>query len=70
MLAVGRRRAPRATRGPVEGGLRAPRRSPEVARVRRCVRIWSITTDCVMNATIRIGPAHRGHATITTDCVM
>jgi len=38
LLAVGRRLAPRATGAAVDGGLRALRRSPNVARVRRCVR--------------------------------
>ena len=32
------------------------------ARVRRCVSIWSITDDCVMNATMRITPWQDGHA--------
>ena len=43
VLSVGRRRAPRATDAAVEGGLRAPDRTPAAERVRRCVRIWSIT---------------------------
>ena len=60
MLAVGRRLA-------VDGGRRALRRSSDVAWVRRCVRIWSITADGVMNATIRIGPAQCGHASGSTS---
>ncbi len=54
--AAGRRRAPRATDAPVEGGLRAPGRAAAAARVRRCVRIWPITVVCVMHATIRMVP--------------
>ena len=54
VLAVGRRRAPRATDAPVEGGLRAPGRASAAARMRRCVRVWSITAVCVGNGTIRM----------------
>lgn len=43
VLAAGRRRAPRATDAPIEGGRRAPGRASAAARVRRCARIWSIT---------------------------
>ena len=61
MPAIGCRRPPRTMDAQVEGGLRAPGRFPGAERVRRCVRIWSITVDRVMNATIRIEPAHCGH---------
>ncbi len=70
VLAVGRRRVPRvprATDAAVEGGLRAQACAPAAARVRRCVRIWSITADCVMNATIRIGPTQCGHTSGSTS---
>jgi len=40
-----------------------------VACVRRSVRIWSITAACVMHATIRIGPAQRGHASGSTSSI-
>lgn len=39
--------APRAADGLVQSGLRAPGWSPAAARVRRCVRIWSITAAYV-----------------------
>src|SRR5450830_927166 len=58
--------APRAPAETVDGGLRAPGRSPETARVRRGVRSWSITTDGVRHATICIGPAQCGHASGST----
>ena len=48
--------------GDSDGGLRAPPGATVVARVRRCVRIWSITDVWVMNAMIRMGPRHVGHA--------
>ena len=67
MPAVGRRRVPRATDAAIEGGLRAPGRAPAVVRLRRCVRIWSITDACVMHATIRIGPAQGGHTSGSTS---
>ncbi len=40
----------------VDGGLRGPACASRAARVRRWVRIWSITDVCVMNATTRIAP--------------
>jgi alpha-tubulin suppressor-like RCC1 family protein len=58
--------APRAPAETVDGGLRAPGRSPETARVRRGVRSWSITADGVRHATICIGPAQCGHASGST----
>ena len=61
---LGPRRAPN---GPDEsagarGATVRERGSSDVAWVRRCVRIWSITADGVMQATIRVGPAQCGHA--------
>ena len=72
LVAGGReaRDAPRRAGARVDGGLRAPARaawSACAARVRRCVRIWSITDVCVMNATIRIAPWHVGHARGSTS---
>ena len=56
VLAVGRRLArlaPRATGAAVDGGLRALRRSPDVARVRRCVsrRAWKY---CAMHRQLSV----------------
>ena len=65
--AVGCRRPPRTMDAPIEGGRRAPGRCPGAERVRRGVRIWSITVDCVMNATSRIEPAHCGHTSGSTS---
>ena len=42
-------------------------RSRVAARVRRWVRIWSITDACVMNATIRIAPWQVGQASGSTS---
>ena len=49
---------------------RATRHAAAAARVRRCVRICSITVVCVMNATLRLVPWHVGHASgsIATIC--
>jgi hypothetical protein len=65
--AVGRRLALGFDGTRVDGGLRAPDRSWAAARGRRCVRIWSITDACVMNATIRMGPWHVGHVRGSTS---
>ena len=48
-------------------GCAPPGRFPGAEPVRRCVRIWSITMDCVRNATIRIEPAHCGHTSGSTS---
>ena len=50
----------------VVGGLREPAWAACAARVRRWVRIWSITAFCVMNATMRIPPWQDGHASGST----
>jgi hypothetical protein len=63
----GARDAPRLPGARVDGGLRAPVWGPCAARVRRCVRIWSITDAWVMNAMIRMGPRHVGHASGSTS---
>ncbi len=55
----------------VEGGLRAPPGTAVETRVRRFVRIWSITDRCVITATIRMGPWQVGYASVSTskiDC--
>ena len=57
------RRGASGPAGPrVDGALRAPAWAACAARVRRCVRILSITEACVINATIRIAPWQAGHA--------
>ena len=58
---------PRLGRARVDGGLRAPAWAVCAARVRRWVRIRSITAVCVMHATIRIAPWHVGHASGSTS---
>ena len=64
---VARRVAPGPDGLRVEGGLRAPPGAAVDARVRRCVRIRSITDACVMKATIRIVPWQDGHARGSTS---
>ena len=54
----GARAGPRLAGAGVDAGLRA---AAEAARVWRCVRIWSITEICVMNATMRIGLGLTSH---------
>jgi len=51
----------------VDGGLRAPPWAAVVARVRRCVRIRSITDGFVMQATRRITLWQLGHARRSTS---
>ncbi len=63
----GARDAPRLAGARVDGGLRGPTCASRAARVRRWVRIWSITDVWVMNATIRMGPRHVGHASESTS---
>jgi len=63
----GARAVPRLGRARVDGGLRAPAWAVCAARVRRWVRIRSITAVCVMPAMIRIAPWHVGHASGATS---
>ncbi len=63
----GARDGPRLARARVDGGLRAPACAAREARVRRWVRIWSITDAWVMNAMIRMGPRQVGHARGSTS---
>ncbi len=51
----------------VDGGLRGPACAARAARVRRWVRIWSITAAWVMQATMRIAPWQHGHASGSTS---
>ncbi len=51
----------------VAGGLRAPAWAAGAARVRRWLRIWSITDGCVLSATMRIAPRPVGHASGSTS---
>lgn len=70
MLAAGghgARDAPRLARGRVEGGLRASAWAACAARVRRWVRIRSITDGCVMQATRRIAPQQVGQTSGSTS---
>ena len=60
--AAGRRTAPGPDVLRVDGGLRTRPTAAAEARVRRSVRIWSITDAWVMHAMIRMGPRHVGHA--------
>ena len=63
----GTRDAPRPTGAHVDGGLRGPACDSRAARVRRWVRIWSMTDDGVMNATMRMTPWQAGHASGSTS---
>jgi hypothetical protein len=51
----------------VDGGRRGPACASREARVRRGVRIWSITDVCVMNSTRRIASWQDGHASGSTS---
>ena len=53
---------PRLAGARVDGGLRGPACASREVRVRRWVRIWSITDVWVMQATRRIAPWQDGHA--------
>ncbi len=60
---------PRLAGARVDGGLRGPACASREARVRRWVRIWSITDVWVMNATTRMGPWQVGHASGSTSTI-
>ena len=63
----GARAVPRLAGARVAGGLRGPACPSREARVRRWVRIWSITDVWVMKATMRIAPWQVGHASGSTS---
>lgn len=46
--------APRVAGARADGGLRAPDRAPAAPRVRRWIRIWSITDACVAGDTLLV----------------
>ena len=62
--ARGRRGAPQVAGARVDGGPRTP---GAMVRVRRCVRIWSITAAWVMTAMIRMVPWQPGQMCSTTS---
>jgi len=66
----GVRAGPRLAGARVDGGLRGPACAAREARVRRWVRIWSITDVWVMQATRRIAPWQDGHASGSTSLVV
>jgi hypothetical protein len=63
----GGRAGPRLAGARVDGGLRGPACAAREARVRRWVRIWSITDVWVMKATMRIAPWQVGHLSGSTS---
>gem|GEM_PF-2802095 len=63
----GARAVPRLAGARVDGGLRGPACASRAARVRKWVRIWSITDVWVMQATRRIAPWQDGHASGSTS---
>jgi hypothetical protein len=63
----GVRAGPRLAGARVDGGLRGPACAAREARVRRWVRIWSITDVWVMKATMRIAPWQVGHLSGSTS---